>query len=180
MSNFTVKDVSMLNSDQSWRKDEWIKDRHKLLTLAVQSIKMDLEYEFSAFAVVIKLIKEEEYIQTYVNSPDSSDLVRLTFDVKYKFREYTGETYGNILVHKRIIQKEALDKSPDSFSREIDNGFQFVKTFIPRAIHRVGCYCCYGDGPNLEQESKKLKNGDTEISFYVDFNFNVEDYTHGN
>lgn len=51
------------------------------------------------------------------------------------------------------------------------------------AIQRIGCYCCYGDGPNLSTTVEEIvdSSGYEElnsavIKCYIDFDFDADEY----
>jgi hypothetical protein len=112
------------------------------------------------------------------------------------------------LVHKRIIQKELVDKMEASvvplgdvndhvkypsygdyldkyretlesqvIERELKMARAYCDKKYPEAVRRVGCYCCYPDGPDLEiMMPSKQADGSMVIECYVDYDFKKSDY----
>jgi len=93
----------------------------------------------------------------------------VTFLVEYDQEVWTGSRSGVTAVYKQIIKKDAL--TSDTLYREWDDGYRYVRRRIPEAVHRIGCYCCSPDGPDLESNTHILFNGDLEITYTVDWDF---------
>jgi hypothetical protein len=122
---------------------------------------------------VLQWLPVEEYEQTYINSDRIDKCVKIQAEIEFKYRQYTGPTEGVVVVHRRIISKEL--KGTEAWHKEYDIGREFVKTFLPAATYRH-CYCCYGNEPDLNYEWTDLPNGDTEIVYTVDFDFDRSEY----
>lgn len=140
-----------------------------LLDLANKVTKQEIEIEHY---LVLKYLPKVSY-------EEKDGLLHIDIEVSYNYRRYIGSRTGNQLVHKRIINKEVLKQAKlpnDIIFREIDFGYNFVKSFLPEAVKRVGCMCCSGDGPDLDTEIDDSDPKQLIINFYVDFDFKLEDY----
>lgn len=163
--------IKSLRHVQPWHKDEYEARKNELQALAVDCLKCDLNRQYGRVANFSwVLVSETPKKQPY----SGDDLVELEILCEFTHREYIGPRHGTVLVHQRVIQKDVI--SNETVNREYDNGYKFVETIIPEAIRRVGCYCCYGDGPDLNSSSEQLPNGDLVLKFSVNFDFDRSDY----
>ena len=124
----------------------------------------------------ITLSRSEDCEQAYSNSPRKNQMTRYWFDVSYEQELWTGPREGSQVVHKRVIEKAiqetvSVDGFNDICRREMDAGMEYVRKRISSAVHRVGCICCYGPGPDLSCYTSQNLNGDYEIVYVVDFDF---------
>jgi len=84
-----------------------------------------------------------------------------------------------MVVYRRVITKEAMAMIPEEHyiefvKHEWAMGEAVVKRMVPEAVHRVGCDCCYGDGPDLTYDfPKEQEDGSFTIDFDVDYDFKV-------
>ena len=144
---------------------------------ALNSLRLDLRLDEKMIRnLQIKLNRFEDYDQIYCNSSKVDKCRRFWFDVSYEQELWDGPRLSCQIVHKRIIEKAIeAQTTPEAFDviwrREIDQGMLFVQKRIPEAVHRVGCNCCYGDGPDLMSQISRLPSGDYEIAYSVDFDF---------
>lgn len=170
---YTTRHVQEIHVQQ-WKLDEYRKDPAKLQSLAIRCHKHDLKNRHGAITqLAIRLIDEKEVVQTYQGGSQEI-LMELKFDCSYSYLEYTGSREGIVTIHRRLLSKEALAISQEIIWKEFDQGYAFIGTFLPEAVRRVGCNCCYGGGPDLTATSNYLDNGDLEILFTVDFDFDEE------
>jgi hypothetical protein len=58
----------------------------------------------------------------------------------------------------------------------INQGLLYVQRKYPEAKYRVGCMCCYGDGPNIEERSFEQEDGSWRIDYDIDFDWKLEDH----
>lgn len=78
-----------------------------------------------------------------------------------------------MIVHKRFVPKELAESC---LAREEAAAVAYCRRKYPEAIHRVGCYCCYGDGPDLDINYVWQEDGSCIIECDIDFDFSLEDY----
>jgi len=82
-----------------------------------------------------------------------------------------------MIVHRIVIEKEAMDKVSEEhyvefIKQQWAEGEAVVKRLVPDAVHRVGCTCCYGDGPDITYDwPKEQEDGSFVIEFDVDYDF---------
>lgn len=95
-----------------------------------------------------------------------------------KIERYCGSRDGNVLVRVDVIDPTL--KNTPRFSEIIDFTHNQTKMWmnriLPEAKYRVGCNCCYGDGPDIETRYNQ-EGGKFNIETWVDFDFKLEDYT---
>lgn len=148
---------------------------------AFKYLVMDLDIDRKIIRdLKITLSRSEDYEQAYSNSSRKDQMTRYWFDVSYEQEVWTGPWEGSQVVHKRVIDKAiqetvSVDAFNDICRREMDAGMEYVRKRIPSAVHRVGCICCYGSGPDLMSCYDIAPNGDLNIIFQVDFDFEVPD-----
>ena len=86
-----------------------------------------------------------------------------------------------MIVHRIVIEKEAMDKVSEEHYVEFvrqqwAEGEAVVKRLVPDAVHRVGCDCCYGDGPDITfSYPEKQEDGSFLIEFDVNYDFKMPD-----
>lgn len=102
------------------------------------------------------------------------------FDVHYEQQLYCGPEIGVVEVHKRVISKDLIDPpynkdQSDAINKFLDVGRVWVQVRMPSVISRVGCNCCYPDGPDLTTTRRTLDNGDLEVTYVVDFDFKKDE-----
>lgn len=163
--------------EQSWHKIDYDPRPSELISLALSCMITDLKNEYgSVNNINYKLIKTEEYAQAYSNSSHEDQMIRLTFEIEYDYKEWVGPRQGNVLVHKRTIPPEVANSpSIDWYKREIDAGMEYVKSFLP-TTQTVMCECddCLSPGsrfPKLLITVQVTDDGGREIEYWVDFDF---------
>ncbi len=168
---FEIRD-GVYKTEFTWDlKDDWNSER--LRKLALDSTRMDIENQVGAM-----LAPEVDMQVKEVTNDKGNPALNLITEIKYKYRHYIGVRDGQVVLHKRIIAADVVkaDIDGDIINREREAGYAFIQSFLPEAVRRIGCTCCYGDGPDLTSETKKQKDGSYEIVFTVDFNFENTDY----
>lgn len=95
---------------------------------------------------------------------------------------YTWRTWKSITSHdpnKWTKEQQEADENIRLLERAAENYCEYKYG----AIRRIGCYCCYGDGPNLELRHEEIKDesgfeelNSAVIQCYIDFNFEASDY----
>lgn len=88
--------------------------------------------------------------------------------------KYEGPREGMQLVHSRIIIPGTL-LSLEEYQKELARGFEVLKIMIPEAVRRVGCNCCYGEGPDISALVTLNTPEKAIIAFYVDFDFKIDE-----
>lgn len=164
---------------ESWKKDDFIVNESIKRSECVSLYwKSDLENEFGRIAnyKVIKWLPDKKY-KLYTNSPDIEEMITISAEIEFMHNEYTGPKIGKVLIHSRKIEKP-LQENKELFNKEINHGKLFIKGIVPEAIYRIGCYCCYGDGPNIEIEYDDSDEKYFIINYYIDFDFNANEYRH--
>jgi hypothetical protein len=164
--------------EDKWRFIDYQSNKPNKISSSIQYLKQNIDSQYGGTTnFKATLVNEIMYTQSYVNSKEVDQMVKLKFEVSFDHLEYVGPTDGIVPVHKRIIS-QSLSDNQEILSMEQRAGFRFVERFLPNAVNRVGCYCCYGDGPNLDIKIETLDNGDLEIIYEVDFDFDASDYRH--
>ena len=74
------------------------------------------------------------------------------------------------------LKAKGGDAALDALRREEQMGIKYVQKEHPGSVFRVGCNCCYGDGPDIEIWTKYPEEGGVVIELSVNFKFNVDDY----
>jgi hypothetical protein len=95
--------------------------------------------------------------------------------------KYTGQETGRQLVHRRVIEAPIFQKMKyhhdfymEIYKKEKQSGLEALAKLVPEAVHRVGCTCCYGDGPDIDFGwPVEQPDGSGHIDFYVDFDFEI-------
>lgn len=170
--NFKIVDGSY-KTDFTWElKPEWPPERMR--RLALDSTRLDVER-----SVGLILSPKVDMQVKEVVLENGKPALNLVTEIKYKHREYTGSREGTVVVHERVISSKVMQMptAGEALNREAELGHRFVASFLPEAVRRVGCYCCYGDGPDLECEYQHQKDGSLKMVWTVNFDFRVEDYT---
>jgi hypothetical protein len=166
--NYEIRKGSF-STDFTWElKDEW--NELRMRELALSSTKMDAQYGHGFIYNVKPDMK--------VTSVNDGTHLNLKTRLEFEYRHYTGSREGTVEVHKRTVSG-ILEKSNnfnEIYDREIKAGFEFVKSILPEAIQRVGCYCCYGDGPDLTCNLSKDDNGNFVMTYVVNFDFDASEY----
>lgn len=174
------KDVTKTVSvTDTWKKDQYFKETTRLKTSSLNLWSFDLNTNHGQVRVEnVDWKPLVEKTRSYINSTIVDDIVEISADITFKYREYTGKRSGTVNLHKRIIPMDLInkDKKGELLHREYEFGWNFIKTFLPEGVQRIGCCCCccYGSGPDLEATSTVV--GDNlELVFTVDFDFEYED-----
>lgn len=166
MNNYTEHTEEEVRSHQ-WTKESFKgrgEKQYDILDLLKSMTEMDLKYDLQRIALdtKVELLSEKEIV-----SESGKFMIEHTFSVKYKWREYTGRSTGN--VHIFTLKYEGDVPTYENYKK----GYEFVQTLISDAVKRVGCYCCYGNGPDMSEDTDTKRK---EIRFFVDFDFRMEDY----
>ena len=59
----------------------------------------------------------------------------------------------------------------EAIKSQIYMNIESIKDQIPGAVYRIGCTCCYGDGPDIEYEVTNMPEGGVTAKFWVNFDF---------
>lgn len=111
----------------------------------------------------------------YVNTIGSYKVFDVEFKAKFKERYWNGVRKGNQLVHIRRI--DIPTPNDDIIRHEEEMGRKFIERILPEAVYRLGCICCYPDGPDLDIRYNTVNSKYFDIEYWVDFDFKKdEDY----
>lgn len=163
VDNFIVKE-DIFTRDYSVHNDSR-KEGDSLLDYCDNLILMDLKYERGHIPIEVN--------SRVISQEDKGKIISFVIETKYKYRQYTGKDYGNVLVYSLPIEYPSTDDAWQRYESVRKEGIQYVQTLIPEATLRVGCNCCYGTGPDIsvvEDEENGL------LLFEVDFEFDLEDH----
>jgi hypothetical protein len=91
--------------------------------------------------------------------------------VTFEHEKWIGDKSGTKIILVQKIPK--IDN--ESFHKLYKEILNRANSLVPEAVHRVGCYCCHGPGPNLET---KIEENDNEITLTVsvDFDFDASEH----
>ncbi len=102
---------------------------------------------------------------------------------KMKIRPYNGPRHGRQLVHAVTIPREDWSKTfnvenSDNWHAIVEpyrkQGEEDLHFIVPEAVHRIGCNCCQGDGPDIDIRHPKVQHdGSAVVEFWVDFDFRM-------
>lgn len=96
-----------------------------------------------------------------------------------------------VLIPSRVWNKYKTIKSYDDMTQDQRIAYDAYRTILDAgleycrekwgAVHRVGCMCCYGDGPDLNYQVNECKDrygysDQAYIKFTIDMDFNLEDH----
>jgi hypothetical protein len=81
---------------------------------------------------------------------------------------YTGPREGQVLIYEYKIDPE-IKMTSELHDFIHDQITSYIKKMIPTATVRVGCNCCYGDGPDLN-----IICGPGFCRGYIDFDFKID------
>jgi hypothetical protein len=106
---------------------------------------------------VITKILVDQMEASVLSLGDPYDLTR------YPSYSFYLDRYGETL-HFQIIEKM------------FNQAKEYCQKYYPEAVERIGCYCCYGDGPDLEFIwLPKQEDGTMVLECHVDFDFKISD-----
>lgn len=169
--NYRIVDDSY-KTDFTWKlSPEGTPER--LRQLALDSTRLDIER-----SVGLTLSPKIDLQVKEVLLEDNKPALNIITEIKYQHRKYTGPRKGTVIVYGRVISSKVMERpeAGEVLNRELESGDRFVASFLPEAVRRVGCYCCYGDGPDLNCEYRPQKDGSVKMIWTVNFDFRVEDY----
>lgn len=148
---------------EGWQAKDWddLSKREDLIDLTKHSAEQHIRYQTGRVPLnlVIEILSEERMVKWEM------DYVELKVRCLYSYREYTGPREGNIMVYSVPTKEEYASRG------EYDAALDYVATVLPEAVRRVGCYCCYGDGPDIE-----TKNYRQTLEVWVNFDFDITEY----
>lgn len=84
---------------------------------------------------------------------------------------------GRQLVAKRkVTAAAAAIGGHELYRREHKAAEEYVSKNHPGAVYRIGCYCCYGDGPDVDFVTVTDDDGGYTIETWINYDFNLEDH----
>ena len=143
-----------------------IAKRNFILNTNVHAWRFDLKYAHPGL------------IPGTLNSIIGEDMKTMTCSGEEEY--WCGPTEGEQLVHQIVCDKEMIENNaPDYriYHTITEQGKLWVQKVLPEAIHRMGCVCCYNDGPDLSIRIDTITDPTKVIiDYYVDFDFKKEDH----
>lgn len=126
-------------------KPDWPPERMR--QLALDSTVCDIRNEVGSFFAPKTALKTKEVVLE-----NGKPALNLVTEIKYKYKRYNGLREGTVEIHTRHIAAEIMQgpSAGDVCQREHKLGMMFVKSILPEAVNRVGCYCCYGERETLK------------------------------
>lgn len=94
------------------------------------------------------------------------------------------KNHGCQTVYRQVVTKTAWEMIlPDDYAdwrrHEIDAALAWIGDKFPDAKWRVGCECCYGDGPDIGISGPDFQlNGDAWFEYSVNFDYEKPESRH--
>lgn len=94
------------------------------------------------------------------------------------------KNYGCQIYLRQIVTKKAWEMvSPDDYAawrrHETDEALAAIFIAFPDAKYRIGCECCYGDGPDINVSGPNAQiNGDMWFEYSINFDYEKPESEH--